>query len=725
MTGVIAARLEKADPGFVRTRRGVRAVFATVFAWATMVTVTAAFDVDEPLRITLFAAGAAFEGALLAPDPQPRDRLRTIGWAAIVCAVAVVATVHLTLLAPLLAAGLLVLLMFLSFALRSWNLRVASLALIGAITVYITGGGHITTDRLGWFALSAAVGFGWLALWEHLILPDDPIGSLQLSIQAFARRSADTVAGVVDLTDAARDGTPSPGKMLRARLEQVRTCRSAIERQIPGAVVHGLSEVDAQQLKVAVHSAHKALEDMITLVDQPDWMRSLPEAFAGSIITSLEALVVALRGKLDDDSRDIATQEAQTLRGHIHDALAQTEETDAAPFEPTTLLAAATLLGDGETVAESITQTMALASSLAKNGGRPQAKSADATPAAPDAHAVRRHLSPTMALAIQGVVAAVAAGGVAALVGNDQRLVVAWTAFVIIAGSAGMSTRRAMVRIPATVLGAVSGVLIAATVPDTVGWTVAVVAVGVFFTIVTAPVSYPAMVFWMGIAFVPLFATEGRYLDLVIDKGVAALIGGCVAAVVALTVAPIRASHEVRPAVVEYLSALDAALASHLPGDDHGTASAEARLDSTHTALTAEAAAAASEINVFSQPENVADDVADRVSAVHDAYLRLSPLLSAPSRLLHGWSDEQVLRGLRRLRAAIERTRSTARGEAVGTPESPERNGPAARAAESLGLSDSVRRVENLHARLTDLASVLDSPGSSRATPSGVRSRIS
>jgi hypothetical protein len=31
------------------------------------------------LRITLFAAGAAFEGALLAPDPQPRDRVRTLG----------------------------------------------------------------------------------------------------------------------------------------------------------------------------------------------------------------------------------------------------------------------------------------------------------------------------------------------------------------------------------------------------------------------------------------------------------------------------------------------------------------------------------------------------------------------------------------------------------------------------------------------------------------------
>ena len=61
VTSGVAARLEVVDRGFVRSRRGVRAVCATVLAWATMVAVTSAFDVADPLRITLFAAGAAFE----------------------------------------------------------------------------------------------------------------------------------------------------------------------------------------------------------------------------------------------------------------------------------------------------------------------------------------------------------------------------------------------------------------------------------------------------------------------------------------------------------------------------------------------------------------------------------------------------------------------------------------------------------------------------------------
>ena len=106
-----------------------------------------------------------------------------------------------------------------------------------------------------------------------------------------------------------------------------------------------------------------------------------------------------------------------------------------------------------------------------------------------------------------------------------------------------------------------------------------------FFTIASAPVSYPAMVFWLSIALVPLFATEGRYLDLIWDKAVAALIGGCVAAAVAFTVAPIRLSRDFRPAVLRYLDALDAALESHLPGERDRRAETGTELDRAHSAL--------------------------------------------------------------------------------------------------------------------------------------------
>jgi len=290
-----------------------------------MVAVTSAFDVANPLRITLFDAGAAFEGALLAPDPQPRDRVRTLGWAAVVAAVAVVATVALNQTAVWVAAALLVLLMFSSYALRSWSPRVASLALMGAITVYITGAGYITIGRIGWFVLALVVGFGWLALWETLILPDNPLRSLNLSVQAFSRRAAGTVSAIVDALNTARDGTPSEraGNALRRQLDRARKCRSAIETQFPGAVVRGFGQNDVDRLRVALHSVQKGLADMADQAEVPDWMRSLPNEIVWSINSTLHALAAALRDDVDEESRDAVARRARILRGHINQALTQ------------------------------------------------------------------------------------------------------------------------------------------------------------------------------------------------------------------------------------------------------------------------------------------------------------------------------------------------------------------------------------------------------------------
>lgn len=697
LIGQVTARLEMHDPGYVRTRRGARAVCATVLAWGTMAALMAAFDVPQPLRITLFAAGAAFEGALLAPDPRPIDRVRTLGWAAVVCAAAVTATVWLSLFATWAAAAFLVLLMFSSYALRQWSPRLAGLALIGAITVYVTGAGHITVGRIGWFVLAAGIGLGWLALWETLILPDTPLTALRRSVGAFSRRTGDTVAGVTHLLGTVRAGPP-PERARRAlqnRLDRVRSCRAAIERQLPGVLAEGMNVDEVRGLRVALHAAQKALEDMAGECAAPGWMQHLPDDIVCSTISTLHSLATALRDDVGEESRDSAARTAEVLRSHVHDAIRAAGAAGSAPFDTSALLSLLVLLEAGETVAQSVTQ--ATSSTVYRADA--------ATPTVAAAPDPTRGLSPTMALGIQAVTAALAAGAIATLVGNDQRLVVAWTAFVVIAGSAGHSARRAWVRLPATLLGAVAGVMLAAFVPDTLGWTIGVVAIGVFCTIVSAPVSYPAMVFWMSIAFVPLFASAGNYLDVIWDKTAAALIGGCVAAVVSLTVLPIRSALEVRPAVLNYLDALDVAIAAHGPGRDQDVRAAEAELDSAYGVLTAKAASAATETNVFAQPNNVTSPEATGVDAVHDAYLRLTPLLSDSSRALHGWSDQRVATGVRRLRAAIDSARAAARGD-VDVARATSEPVPA-RPESTLGPSDSIRRIEVLHARIADLAGVL------------------
>ena len=700
----VAARLEVFDPGFARTRRGARTACATVLSGLTLAVVTSVFGVDDPFRITLFGAGACFFGALLVTEPHRSDRARTFGWASVVAAVAIVVTVELSRTAVWAAVAFLVLQMFLSYALRSWSLRAGNLAVIGALTTFLAGAGHIMSDRIGWFVLASTVGFAWVTVSEFIILPDHPLRSLRRSVDVFCRSAGDAVAGAVDTLSTTCDGNASDraARALRRSLDRVMRCRTAIESQVSGALLPGFGQHDVEQLRVALYCVERGIEEVINQANDPRWIDTLPDDIAGSITSTLQALANALRDDIDAQSLDAIARELQYLRDHLHDATTTAPKANDAPHRPPgTTLSALTTVGGAHLVAQSTSQATALATMSPVPPSAAKPGSADAaTQTTPDASPDVRTLSPTMALAIQAAVAAVLAGLVAKSLGNEQSLLVAWTAYVIIAGSAEASTRRAWIWLAATVLGATAGVAIAATVPDNIVWTVVFVTIGVFFTIASAPVSYPAMVFWMSIALVPIFATEGRYLDLIWDKAVAALIGGCVAAGVAFTVVPIRLSRDFRPAVLQYLDALDSALESQQPGETDRRATTGAALDRAHSALDSMIASAHTKTHVFPQPGSPLTEQGVRIDAVHEAFLRLTPLLTESSRRLHGWTDQRVETSIRQLRDDVEDAKAAARGDAAAV-DTPARCDTRLESADLLWLTD------NLHARLAELALLL------------------
>jgi hypothetical protein len=705
MMARVAARLEVVDPGFARTRNGARTACATVLSGLTLAVVTSMSGVAEPLRIILFGAGACFFGALLVTDPHRSDRARTFGWAAVVSAVAIVVTVELSRTAVWAAVAFLVLQMFLSYALRSWSLRAGNLAVIGALTTFLAGAGHITSDRIGWFVLASTVGFAWVTVSQYVILPDDPLRSLKRSVDVFCRSAGEGVGSVVDtLTTACEANAPDgAAKALRRSLDRVTRCRTAIENQVSGALSPGIGPHDVEQLRVALYCAERGTEVMINQANDPRWTDTLPDDIAGSLTSTLQALANELRdNNADSHSLDVIARELQCHRDRLHDAMTSAPTSDVVPNPPpVTALAALTTIGGAGLVAQSTSQATALvtASPESPDVAEP-ASAASAAQTSVEAPSAVRTLAPTMALAIQAAVAAVLAGLIAKSLGNEQSLLVAWTAYVVIAGSAEASARRAWIWLAATILGATAGVTIAASVPDNIVWTVVVVTIGVFFTIVSAPVSYPAMVFWMSIALVPLFATEGRYLDLIWDKSVAALIGGCVAAAVALTVAPIRLSRDFRPAVLQYLDALDAALESHQLGEGDRRATTGAALDRAHSALDTMVASAVTKTHFFPQSKSPLTEQGVRVDAVHEAFLRLTPLLTDSSRRLHGWTDQQVEMSIRRLRDDVEDAKAAAGGDAAAV-DTPARHDTRLESADFLWLTD------NLHTRLAELALLL------------------
>ena len=106
-----------------------------------------------------------------------------------------------------------------------------------------------------------------------------------------------------------------------------------------------------------------------------------------------------------------------------------------------TALAALTTLGGAELVAQSTSQATALATAtpVPTGAAEPASAAPAAAPTGSDTSPPTRSLAPTMALAIQVAVAAVAAGLIAKSLGNEQSLLVAWTAYVVIAGSSEAS----------------------------------------------------------------------------------------------------------------------------------------------------------------------------------------------------------------------------------------------------------------------------------------------
>jgi hypothetical protein len=718
----VALRLELVDPGFVRVRRAARTVCATLLSGLMLAVAMSVFGVAEPIRITLFGAGACFFGALLITDPRRSDRAQTLGWASVVAAVAIVVTVGLSTTAVWAAVAFLVLQMFLSYALRPWSLRAANLAVIGALITFLAGAMHIATDRIGWFVIASTVGFASVTASEYLILPDDPLRSLKRSLRVFSQSAGDAVVGVAAGLTMTRDGNaPSmAGRTLRRALDRVMRCRIAIESQLSGSLSTEFGEPDAERMRVALYCAERGVEELIHQANDPQWIHMLPDGMACAITSNVHDLSHALKDN-DAHSLDAAACNAGRLRDRLHGAPIPAPKASA-NAHPEAALSALTTIGSTQLVAQSISQATALVTGLPLATGIAESAHAGSTAqASVDAPPAVRALPPTLALAIQAAVSAVLAGLIAKWLGNEQSLLVAWTAYVVIAGSAEASMRRAWIWLTSTVMGATAGVVIAASIPDNVVCILVVVTIGVFFTIVSAPVSYPAMVFWMNIALVPLFATEGRYLDLIADKAIAALIGGCVAAAVALTVAPVRLSRDLRPAVLQYLDSLDAALEAAQPGESDRRAIAGAALDRAHSALDSIVASADMKTHFFPQSGSLLIEQGIRIDAVHEAFLRLTPTLNDSSRRLHGWTDQWVDLTIRRLRDDVVDAKAAARGDPASaeptTPTESHQPRPSPPAPDDgRPAPTGLWFIESLHTRLTELTQLFRGqarPGSS------------
>ena len=173
------------------------------------------------------------------------------------------------------------------------------------------------------------------------------------------------------------------------------------------------------------------------------------------------------------------------------------EQPDTARPLPAWAMASLRILGGGVQLAKSAGQVKALA---AKPETQTDRKEVSNSPISQSRETIGPplvrvldglNLHPATVLGLQAVLATGLAMAVARLLGVDHANWVFWTAFVVIAGSAGDSLRRIILRVVGTVAGASIGVSLALLLPDNTILIVVLATLCMFLTIYFSPVSYP------------------------------------------------------------------------------------------------------------------------------------------------------------------------------------------------------------------------------------------
>ncbi len=492
---MIRLGLATIDPGGLRRSHGLRAVGAVASTYATLRWgVRAALDHHSSVQ-ALFGMSVAFVATLVVLDPIPRDRGTTLAWS-------VPAVTAATLVAavlgehPWLAAGGMLTLVYLSFSARRWGARTGELALLATMSAYFAWNFDARRDEVGWYLLASLVGLGWLACWQFAIVPYRPRRSIERAVEALRLEVASLIG------DAEAALPPHIDRAASGRLEhrrdRVHMARRVIQGQFAAVLdPRGWSVGRVERSRLALYDVDLGAEQVVAAVRGAQAADASSVTFARATARVDDGIRV-----LDDVRRELTTATAATAAAR-------------------------------------------------RAARRPEA-----------AHrriGVRRvRLRPTTALGVQAVVATGTAMGLAMVIDADHATWIFWSAFVVIAGSAGESVRRTIHRVGGTVGGAATGATLAAVLPRDSVIIAVVVAAALFAAVYFAPVAYAAVVFFLNVGFVVMVSSlETGTLHLVLDRSLTAAAGATIAAVVAVVVLPIRVADRYRAGVRSLLEQVD------------------------------------------------------------------------------------------------------------------------------------------------------------------------
>jgi uncharacterized membrane protein YgaE (UPF0421/DUF939 family) len=514
--------------------------------------------------VVLFGVAVCFIAALVIADPGRHRRQVTMILGSAVLAASAIAVGYIGP-GSVAASVALLALIFASFATRRWGLRAGELTMLATMGWYFGGNFGSTSDRWGWYLLAVVVAIGWLAVWQFVILSYRPERSLEAAVGSFARLSSDLVLTVDEALWSSRDVDRSDhGDRLASKARQIEMTRKVIEGQFPGVLApRGWTPPRVERLHLGLLEVEGGLAQLVRAMGG-DGFRDVPHNVAASSSRLLQTLATWLSAPGGEAAETFDRDVAALRRLAASDEYVSVVSADEPATAPDWLASVVRTARGCARVARAIDQIrQAHDESVQEAAGTP--------PRPADVHRIaaatvsigsRYKVHPTTALGFQAVVATGSAMIVAVLFGLDHANWVFWSAFVVVAGSAGESLRRVSFRVLGTLTGTAAGALVVVAVSDTVPVVVLIAAASIFFAVFSSSASYTAMVFWLSLGTVAIFAKLGMSTgDLVVQRPASAAIGAGIAAIVALVVAPVRVTAQYRQHVARLMIAVTDAVA--------------------------------------------------------------------------------------------------------------------------------------------------------------------
>ena len=547
--------LSAIDPGLMRLQAAGRGALALLSIWLVIRSALRLLMGEGGPPIALFGVLSGIVFLLFIIDLKPSDRLISLGLAPIAFAGAVI-------LASILSNNfwlnnlILLLLFFFSYFFRRYGTRAGELALVTTVGFYLGFLLHPPQSLFPLFLGSVVISALVVTLWVFVIIPYDPVKSLQRSVNAFYHNVARSVAITAQGLESAQ-GNTQYSKTLQRHFRQVHLNRRVIEGLFSAIVSPALwSQTRLNHLQEEMFKTERGLELLIEAAGKlSNQLTEMPADILHTLIEGLAALETELWGMASGEGQTQLAEIGATLQAQLKSSLARATTRRVGFF----------------TAAHWRRQSPA--SPVCRRyprhrngleGAFDRCDNANFACHAPAPQPLRSGknskvtLHPTTILGLQAVLATGLSMLAAYLLNLDQPNLVYWTAFIVIAGSTGKSLRRMTMRVMGVIAGTVVGVFLAVILPDSLPIVVFAVTICLFITIYTIPISYVQMVFWLNIAILLIITTlGGAALELLILRPVSTLLGAAIAALVVVFVLPIHVQNRFVAALSGFLQEVD------------------------------------------------------------------------------------------------------------------------------------------------------------------------